>query len=239
MNIVITSGGTSEYIDTVRKITNSSSGKLGAIIAKTLYDAGNEIWYIHSQKAIMPDIEYENYHAVTITGTMDLKKAVEDVLSENKIDWFIHSMAVSDYVVQSVTTAELLSENLKKKGVTELNIINNTNVLNRLDKISSDEESLVLTLKKAPKIIGLIKQLSPDTKLIGFKLLSHVTPRELNLAAAKLRDKNSCEFVIANDLTQISATQHHALFVGKDGIFDKAETKEEIAVKLKDIIISH
>ena len=31
--IVITSGGTSERIDNVRKITNSSSGKLGMVIA--------------------------------------------------------------------------------------------------------------------------------------------------------------------------------------------------------------
>ena len=33
---IITAGGTSEKIDNVRKITNSSSGKLGCIIANTI-----------------------------------------------------------------------------------------------------------------------------------------------------------------------------------------------------------
>ncbi len=36
MNIVITAGCTSEKIDNVRKITNSSSGKLGMIIANEI-----------------------------------------------------------------------------------------------------------------------------------------------------------------------------------------------------------
>ena len=36
LNIVITSGGTSEYIDAVRKITNSGTGKLGSIIAEQI-----------------------------------------------------------------------------------------------------------------------------------------------------------------------------------------------------------
>lgn len=237
MKIVITSGGTSEYIDSVRKITNSSSGMLGAIIAKTLHDSGHEIFYIHSQKAIMPDIPDGDYHAVQIVGTTDLKAAVEEVLKDNHIDWFIHSMAVSDYIVQSVTTAELLVKQLKERGVTEETVIKNSYVLNRLDKISSDEESLFLTLKRAPKIIGMIKELSPETKLVGFKLLSHVTPKELNLAAVRLRGKNDCEFVIANDLAQINANEHHAFFVGKEGIFYKAETKSDIAEKLNEMIV--
>ena len=36
MNIIITAGGTSEYIDKVRKITNSGTGKLGSIITNTI-----------------------------------------------------------------------------------------------------------------------------------------------------------------------------------------------------------
>ena len=34
--IIITAGGTSEKIDNVRKITNSSTGKLGKLIAEHL-----------------------------------------------------------------------------------------------------------------------------------------------------------------------------------------------------------
>ena len=45
---VITAGGTSENIDNVRKITNSSSGKLGMTIANHLIYDDNDyfIYYI-------------------------------------------------------------------------------------------------------------------------------------------------------------------------------------------------
>lgn len=49
--VIITAGGTSERIDNVRKITNSSTGKLGCTIANeilsTLEDV--EIYYICSK----------------------------------------------------------------------------------------------------------------------------------------------------------------------------------------------
>ena len=37
LNIVVTAGGVTERIDSVRKITNSSSGALGIKIANELY----------------------------------------------------------------------------------------------------------------------------------------------------------------------------------------------------------
>ena len=42
--IIITSGGTSEKIDNVRKITNSSSGKLGMLIANHLLEENDDIF---------------------------------------------------------------------------------------------------------------------------------------------------------------------------------------------------
>ena len=51
INIVITAGGTSERIDNVRKITNSSSGKLGSMIGDKISELINEeykIFYVCS-----------------------------------------------------------------------------------------------------------------------------------------------------------------------------------------------
>lgn len=50
-NIVITAGGTSEYIDTVRKITNSGTGKLGATIANKLSNE-NKIFYHSAEEYV-------------------------------------------------------------------------------------------------------------------------------------------------------------------------------------------
>ena len=56
MNIVITAGGLSEYIDNVRKITNSSTGKLGLVIANTFLSNDNIdlIYYVCSKSALKP-----------------------------------------------------------------------------------------------------------------------------------------------------------------------------------------
>jgi len=46
MKILITSGGTREYIDDVRVFTNISSGKLGTINANKFKNDGHEVHYI-------------------------------------------------------------------------------------------------------------------------------------------------------------------------------------------------
>lgn len=54
---VITSGGISEKIDNVRKITNSSSGKLGMTIANHLLESKSDItiYYVCSKNALRPN----------------------------------------------------------------------------------------------------------------------------------------------------------------------------------------
>ena len=160
MKIVITAGGTSEYIDKVRKITNSGTGKLGAKIADAIVSKKvvDEIYYIHTPKAILPHISLAlqngvKVHDIEIVNTNDLKIAVEDVLANNKIDWFIHSMAVSDYYVSTVTTAINMANDIKESDNIEDVIKNPRNALDNTNKLSSSEDNLVIVLKQTPKII--------------------------------------------------------------------------------------
>ena len=104
--IIITSGGTSERIDNVRKITNSSSGKLGMTIANHLLEGNNDImiYYVCSKNSLRPTDK--RVQVVEIDGTMDLKNTIEGLLTMEHIDYFIHSMAVSDYMADYVTTIE-------------------------------------------------------------------------------------------------------------------------------------
>ena len=68
-------------------------------------------------------------------------------------------------------------------------------------------------LKKTPKIISLVKEWNPAIHLIGFKLLVDVSEDYLIEIARKSLIKNQADLIIANDLTQISANQHRAIFV--------------------------
>ena len=128
--IIITSGGTSERIDNVRKITNSSSGKLGCTIANKLIEFHEQkidkIYYICSKNSVKP--KHEKIEVVEIMDTQDLEKTVKNLLIDNKINYFIHSMAVSDYTVDYVTTAESLALNIKNNPDKKEFVIFNTTI---------------------------------------------------------------------------------------------------------------
>lgn len=91
-------------------------------------------------------------------------------------------------------------------------------------------------LKQTPKIIRLIKEKSPSTKLIGFKLLEDVSKNYLIDIAKKLRDKNKCDYVIANDLKDIKNGNHKAFLLDINDNITEINSKDKIAKKVKEII---
>lgn len=220
---VITSGGISEKIDNVRKITNSSSGKLGMTIANHLLESKSDItiYYVCSKNALRPSNKRVNI--IEVVGTMDLKDKVESLLKNEKIDYFIHTMAVADYMVDYVTTVDKMKKSFLNNS--DMEVIKDT-------KISSYENNLVLVLKPTPKIISLIKKESPLTYLVGFKLLDGVSKKELIEVATRLRDKNKCDLVVANDLEDIRNKEHKAYIIDKEDKIVEASDKEDIAKKL-------
>lgn len=220
---VITSGGISEKIDNVRKITNSSSGKLGMTIANHLLESKSDItiYYVCSKNALRPN--NTRVKIIEVAGTLDLKDKVESLLRNEKIDYFIHTMAVADYMVDYVTTVDKMKKSFLNNS--DMEVIKDT-------KISSYENNLVLVLKPTPKIISLIKKESPLTYLVGFKLLDGVSKKELIEVAKRLRDKNKCDLVVANDLEDIRNKEHKAYIIDKEDKVVEASDKEDIAKKL-------
>lgn len=220
---VITSGGISEKIDNVRKITNSSSGKLGMTIANHLLESKSDItiYYVCSKNALRPN--NTRVKIIEVAGTLDLKDKVESLLKNEKIDYFIHTMAVADYMVDYVTTVDKMKKSFLNNS--DMEVIKDT-------KISSYENNLVLVLKPTPKIISLIKKESPLTYLVGFKLLDGVSKKELIDVAKRLRDKNKCDLVVANDLENIRNKEHKAYIIDKEDKVVEASDKEDIAKKL-------
>lgn len=234
--IIITAGGTSERIDNVRKITNSSSGKLGVTIANKILERASKkvekIYFICAKNALKPNPNLK-LEIIEVFDTAELKKTVETLLEKEEINYFIHAMAVSDYTVDFVTTAERLAKHIKEnqgQDIKELICTNEDNLTE--NKISSYEDNLIIKLKRTPKIISLIKTISPKTYLVGFKLLDGVTESKLIQVATKLRDKNNCDLVVANDLSNIRNGHHKACIIKKNNEIIKATDKEDIANKL-------
>ena len=217
MKILVTSGGTSEAIDSVRSITNHSSGRLGKIITETLLEAGHEVCLITTSQAVKPSAQ-QGLTIIEIKNTADLLQTMKDTIMDYQV--LIHSMAVSDYTpvymtgFNEVQASQDLTEFLDKK--------------NQETKISSKEDVQVLFLKKNPKIISLVKEWNPNIHLIGFKLLVDVSQEHLIQIARESLKKNQADLIVANDLTQINAEQHLAYLVEENG-YQIATSKQEIA----------
>lgn len=217
MLILITSGGTTENIDQVRGITNFATGNLGKLIAERFLMANHNVILLAGRGAILPD-PHPKLTILPISDVADLLVATAKWTPE--ADVFIHSMAVSDYTPIYMTDFETVaaSSNLEEflsKSNTE-------------DKIASRSDYQVLFLKKTPKVIASIKKHNPDIILFGFKLLVDVSKEHLISVARSALTQNQADYVLANDLTDITEITHHGLLVSQDSIIE-AHTKLEIA----------
>ena len=222
MKIVITAGGTSERIDDVRTITNSSTGSLGFAIGNAFIaeEKVEKIYYLHGKRAVWP--EHEKIEPIEIGGVMDLKENITRVLTEDKIDAVIHAMAVSDYMVHQVTTLDKLMGTEDPAHAQDLTG----------NKISSDIDDLIIHMKRSPKVISCIKEVSPESILVGFKLLSGVPHEELIDVGYRLLQKNNCDFVMANDLRENGNGFHKGYLIHRDKTYDSMNTNEEIAAMI-------
>lgn len=248
-NIVITAGPTNERIDAVMKITNMSTGALGAVIADTFLEDKNDeigtIFYISTKLSYKPRIASEKVKFVKVESTDDLICALQKIFSENKIDIIIHSAAVGDYAGKYVIRAEDLVDEIfemiqNKKLISKESLLkvfeNPRSVCNDETKISSYEPHLMTMMKLTPKVISRIKKMAPNVTLVGFKLLEGVSKEELYDVASRLREKNDADYIVANDLSKIGNGKHWAMILDKEGIVTECETKKEIAKSLAKLV---
>lgn len=246
--IIITSGPTNERIDSVMKITNMSTGALGCVFAETfLEDKGDEIekiFFISTKMSYKPRVNSAKLEYVAIESTQDLVEALQKIFSENKIDIVIHSAAVGDYVGKySIRAEELVDEiwntiqTAPAEAITKEMLMaifeNPRAIADNSGKMSSYEPHLMTMYGLTPKVIGMIKKLDPNVKLVGFKLLDGVSKEELLKVATKLRTKNQADYIVANDLSKIGGGMHWAMVVGEDGVVCECQTKKEIALAIE------
>ncbi|MDR1204927.1 MAG: phosphopantothenate--cysteine ligase [Peptococcaceae bacterium] len=251
MQILITAGGTREPIDGVRTITNTSTGRLGALIAEAFAarDSVTEIHYLCGPSAAVP--RSGKARIIPAADVAGLEAAVRNILGHHRIDAVVHCMAVSDYRVRRVTSAAMMAdafvnrpeETSQPAGRAEAESL----MVSLLDeaapvaagggKISSQIDRMVLVMERTPKIISLFRELSPRSVLVGFKLLDHAGHEDLMDAAHELMKKAQCDFVLANDLRDITGQSHVGYLVGAGKSVRRLNTKEEIAEAIAEAVL--
>ena len=257
LHIAITAGGTEEPIDGVRKITNMSSGSLGWYCLEAVLNLMRElnrtdfqIHYIKAPSAITKSLREEEeafVNFVKVTNTQSVYDSIEKMMNEEKINVFIHAMAISDFAYSYSASIDDLAEelhnafahktNISKKEIAEI-ITNPQSKHAGESKISSKKE-IVMVFKTTPKVISLIKKKSKDTFLVGFKLIKtedgDAREKKMVEEAEKLRITNQCDAVFANDASDLSVTNHSGILLHNGEIIARPIGKKNIAESIVNL----
>ncbi|MCL1972836.1 MAG: hypothetical protein FWG57_07630 [Endomicrobia bacterium] len=104
LTFLITSGSTKEYMDPVRFISNDSSGKMGAALAKAALRKKNKVIFISGKSEVLPPCGAK---VIKIVSAADMFKAVKE--NFDKADIVIGAAAVADF-----TPASYQNQKIKK-----------------------------------------------------------------------------------------------------------------------------
>jgi phosphopantothenoylcysteine synthetase/decarboxylase len=212
--VLVTAGPTRSYIDAVRFISNESTGRLGTEIANELLNRGATVTFVHGKGSVTPEVRQfpEDRLCLLQAETIsDLIGVLREELRGGKQQVCVHSMAVLDYLPERYDAG----------------------------KIKSNRKSISLKLVAGPKVIEQVKNISPATLLVGFKLEVGVSDAELVRRSRELMDRSEAEIVVANDLALMKDGQHPAIICRRedeDLVTEKVEGKRAIAVLLSDLI---
>ena len=207
-NILITAGSTRGYLDAVRYITNTSTGKLSSEIAYEAMSRGAVVTYVYGTDSLFPviqghdDIKPSQLKLIEIETNDDLVKVIREKLKKKKFDAIVHAMAVADYVPDRA----------------------------KPDKTPSKKKEWLVRLVKTPKVIAIIRDMWPDALLVGFKLEVNRTKDDLVKTAKRFLKKSRANMIVVNDYKNISLKHHIAYMVTGDSKIPKPlKGKPEIA----------
>lgn len=121
--IIITAGGTKEKIDSVRFISNFSSGKMGFALADEAYNQGAEVVLVSTVDVQKP------YKVVHVQSALEMKEAVERGFKD--ADCLIMAAAVADYRAKEISPSKM-----KKTSAEEISIdlVKNPDILAEVSK---------------------------------------------------------------------------------------------------------
>lgn len=200
-NVLITAGSTRNPIDSMRHLAAYSSGRTGAMIAEHLLEEFDCNVHVLGSPEACLRLR-EGISKEEFGTTRDLMTRMAEWVGQNPSGVIIHAAAVGDY------------ETEPKQG-----------------KIPSGSGELIISLKRAPKIIDHIKRWAPKCRLIGFKAAGPNTSAEQLVGIAKkLLERVDADYVFGNVIGSLETT---ATIVDKWG----AETFENRRDALRNLCV--
>lgn len=216
INVLVTAGSTVEFIDSVRILTNLSSGKMGLNIAQQCLDKCFNVTFVYGHGSLnIPDDPRMNI--IRIKTTEEMLKVVKERILNEKQHIVFHAAAVADFSILHSS----------KKMPNKMDTRNGTK-----------------TIKLVPttKIVDKIKQFDNNIFLVAFKAEYGISKELLvKRALAKLNECNG-DLIVANDVSRkgcdfgSDTNEVYIIDKEKDIIHIPLESKKEIARNLLEIV---
>lgn len=168
----MTCGPTWVPLDSVRVLSNISSGEFGHTLCQLLDNAGARVTLLEGP--VTHRANFRSTHVVRFNFFDELAKLLERELRKYHYDAVIHAAAVSDYRPQTIYDI----------------------------KIRSNFSNIKLNLVPTEKLIDKIKAFNPKVFLVGFKLETHLDKQLLLSKAHDLLARSHCDLIVANSIFQ-------------------------------------
>jgi phosphopantothenoylcysteine decarboxylase/phosphopantothenate--cysteine ligase len=188
MKVVVTSGATREPIDSVRFISNLSSGRTGAMICEALAARGFKVTQVAG---------VDSAHAAGVarresfTDHASLDTALRRLARDSDCAAIVHAAAVGDFAVADPVP------DAKIESGQELSV------------------KLKPTAKIIDRIMGYAG--NPNLILVGFKLTHEPDAGAQARAARELLKRSRARYVVQNDVSTLAEGEEHIFFVHENG----------------------
>ncbi len=136
MQVIVTAGPTREYIDTVRFITNASSGRMGCAVAREAAKAGHHVTLLLAQGLAASAIQ-EGCTVVPFVSTSDLKRELMARFAE--CDALVMAAAVGDFRVEEPANRKLS----RSAGAIDLHLLPTEDVVAAVCAAKRDDQVAV------------------------------------------------------------------------------------------------
>jgi phosphopantothenoylcysteine decarboxylase/phosphopantothenate--cysteine ligase len=216
LRVLITSGGTSEPIDGVRVLTNTSSGATGALLADHFARAGHDVLLVRATSAARASAVAAEE---TFTTFAELEAVLKRRLSAQTFDAVIHAAAVSDFSVASVD-------------------VNGTAWAPGTGKMPSGADP-VIRLRRNPKLLDTLRGESRNRALrvVAFKLTRDAAPDDVRVAVGAIFAGGAADLVVHNDLSQRGEGASFPADVWqRDGMVEHCADRAALATALERLL---
>ena len=164
MNVIITCGPSYEPIDGMRRLTNSSTGELGLMLAQAMSAAGHSVTVLRGE---MTTSRHPSGDAKVVAFSTN-----DDLLEKLcalPADAIFHAAALCDFRVKEARSAD--------------------GSISAAAKIPTRDGNITLTLEPTTKVLPKLRDLFPNARIFGWKFeLDGTRDDVLSKAAAQLRE---------------------------------------------------